>query len=101
MEFNTHDGCYLVQEYGLKSSMFYMMFQGYHFCISMVTVYKAPFSLTRVFKTSHFQDLERADFDRKGIQYTRLNSYIFSLVQEFFRNQIYLEIRHYLVVAIE
>ena len=66
----------------------------------MVIVYKAPVSLTSVFKTYHSRDLERADFDRQSFQYTWLNSYFFSSLRESNKNQTYLAIRNYLVVAI-
>jgi len=66
----------------------------------MVIVYKAPVSLTSVFKTCYSPDLERADFDRQRFQYTWLNSYFFSSLRESNKNQTYLAIRNYLVVAI-
>jgi len=43
----------------------------------MVIVYKAPVSLTSIFKTCYSPDLERADFDRESFRYTWLNSYFF------------------------
>ena len=36
----------------------------------MVIVYKAPVSLTSVFKHCYSPDLEKADFDRQSFQYT-------------------------------
>jgi len=48
----------------------------------MVIVYKAPVSLTSVFKTCYSPDLERADFDRQSFQYTLLNSYFFTSLRE-------------------
>jgi len=48
----------------------------------MVIVYKALVSLTSVFKTCCSPDLEKADFDRQSFQYTWLNSYFFSSLQE-------------------
>ena len=48
----------------------------------MVIVYKAPVSLTSVFKHCFFTDLEKADFDKQSFQYTWLNSYFFSSLQE-------------------
>ena len=66
----------------------------------MVIVYKAPVSLTSVFKTCYSPDLERADLDRQSFQYTWLNSYFFSPLRERNKNQTYLAIRNYLVVAI-
>jgi len=66
----------------------------------MVIVYKAPVSLTSVFKTCYSLDLEKADFDRQSFQYTWLNSYFFSALRESNKNQTYLAIRNSLVVAI-
>jgi len=43
----------------------------------MVIVYKAPVSLTSVFKTCY-----SPDFDRQSFQYTWLNSYFFSSLRE-------------------
>ena len=63
----------------------------------MVIVYKAPVSLTNVFKQCYSSDLERADFNRQSFQY-RLNSYFFSSLRESRPN--ILAIRNYLVVAI-
>jgi len=65
----------------------------------MVIVYKAPVSLTSVFKTYNSPDLERADFDRENLQYTWLNSYLFDSLRESSKTQTYLTIRNYLVVA--
>ena len=69
-------------KYGLILDMFDVTFEGYHFGVFMVNVYKTPVSLTSVFKTCYGPDLERADFDRQSFQYTWLNSYFFSLLQE-------------------
>jgi len=66
----------------------------------MVMVYKAPVSLTSVFKTWNSPDLERADFDRQSFQYTWLNSYFFGSLQESSKTQTYLAIRNYLLVVI-
>ena len=49
--------------------MFYVTFQGYCVGVSVVIAYKAPVSLTSVFKTGNSPDLERADFDRPSFQY--------------------------------
>jgi len=48
----------------------------------MVIVYKAPVSLTSVFKDLLFSELRQADFDRQSFQYTWLNSYFFGSLQE-------------------
>ena len=80
--------------------MFYVMFQGYHLGVFMVIVYKAPVSMTGVFKTCYSPNLERADFDRQSFQYTWLNSYFFRSLREASETQTYLAIRYYLVVAI-
>jgi len=96
IEFAIHDVLCLVLEYRLILSifylfvsryhlildMFYVMFQGYRFGVFMIIVYKATGSLTSVFKTCYSLDLERADFDRQSFQYTWLNSYFFSSLQE-------------------
>jgi len=66
----------------------------------MVIVYKAPVSLTSVFKTCYSPNLERADFDRQSFQYTWLNSYFYSSLRESNKDQTYLAIRNYLVAAI-
>jgi len=69
-------------EYRLILSMFYVTFQGYPLGVFMVIVYKAPVSLTSVFKTCYSPNLERADFDRQSFQYTWLNSYFKSSLRE-------------------
>jgi len=66
----------------------------------MVIVYKAPVSLTSVFKTCYFPDLEGADFDRLSFQYGWLNSSFFGPLRESSKTQTYLAIKNYLVVAI-
>jgi len=66
----------------------------------MVIVYKAPGSLTSVFKTWNSPDLERADFDGQSLQYTWLKSYFFGSFRESSKTQTSLAIRNYLVVAI-
>jgi len=80
--------------------MFYITFQGYRLGVAMVIVYKAPVSLTSVFKTWYSPDVERADFDRKSFQYTWLDSYFFGSLRESSKTQTYLAIRNYLVVMI-
>ena len=60
----------------------------------MVIVYKARDSLTSAFKACYSPDLEKADMDRQRFQYTWLNSYFFSSLQESFST-----IENYLVVA--
>ena len=62
--------------------MFYVTFQGYRLGVFMVIIYKAPVSLTSVFKPCYSPDLEKADFGRQSFQYTWLNSYFFSSFQE-------------------
>ena len=65
-------------QYRLILSMFYVMFQDYCLGDFMVIVYKAPVSLTSVFKTCNSPNLERADFDSQSFQYTWLHTYFFS-----------------------
>jgi len=67
----------------------------------MLIVFKAPVSLTSVFKTCYSPDLGSEDFDRQSFQYTWLNSYFFSSLRESNKNQTYLAIRNYLVVVIQ
>ena len=64
----------------------------------MVVGYKAPVSLISVFKPSYSPNLERVDFGRQRFQYTWLNTYFFSLLQEC--RSKYLSMRNYLVVAL-
>jgi len=57
---------FIVSRYRLIFDMFYVMFQGYHLGAFMVIVYKAPVSLTSVFKTCYSPDLGKAAFDRQS-----------------------------------
>ena len=82
IEFDTHDILCLVSSIVLILSLFYVTFQGCHLGVFMVIVYKAPVSLTSVFKPCYSPDLEKADFGRQSFQYTWLNSYFFSSLQE-------------------
>ena len=76
--FDTQFVLSIVSRYRLILDKFYVTFQGYHLGVFMVIVYKAPVSLTSVFKPCYSPDLERADFGRQSFQYTWLNSYFFS-----------------------
>jgi len=62
--------------------MFYVTFEGYRSGVFTVIIYKAPVSMTSVFKTCYSPNLERADFDRPSFLYTWLNSYFFSSLRE-------------------
>jgi len=62
--------------------MFYVTFEGYRLRVFMVIVYKVPVSLTSAFKTCYSPNLEKADFDKQSFQYTWLNSYFCSSLQE-------------------
>ena len=53
-------------EYRLILDKFYVTFKGYRLGVFMVIVYKAPVSLTSVFKHCCSPDLEKADFDRQS-----------------------------------
>ena len=66
----------------------------------MVIVYKAPVSLTSLFKTCYLPHLDRADFDRQSFPYSWLNSYFIGSLRESSTIQTYLAIRNYLLVAI-
>ena len=48
----------------------------------MVIVYKAPVSLTSVFKHCYSPDLEKSRLRQTEFQYTWLNSYFFSSLRE-------------------
>jgi len=82
LSFDTQYVLFIVSRYCLILDMFYVTFQGYRFGVFIVIVYKAPVSLTSVFKTCYSPDLEKADFDIQSFQYTWLNSYSFSLLRE-------------------
>jgi len=45
--------------------MFYVAFQGYRWGVFMVIVYRAPGSLTSVFKTCCSSNLEKADLTER------------------------------------
>jgi len=100
VSFDTQYVLVIVSRYRLIHDMFYVTFQGYRLVVFMVIGYKAPVSLTSVFKTCYSPNLERADFDRQSFQYTWLNSYFFSSLRESNKDQIPLAIRNHLVVAI-
>jgi len=51
--------------------MFYVTFQDYHSGVSMVTVYKAPVSLTSIFKDLLFSELRES-----RLQQTELSIYL-------------------------
>jgi len=91
---------FILSRYRLILDIFYVTFQGYSLGVFMVIVYKAPVSLTSVFKTCYSPNLEKADFDRQSFQYTWLNSYFFGSLRESSKTPTYLAIRNYLVVAI-
>jgi len=82
VSFDTPYVLFIVLRYHLIFDMFYVIFQGYRLGVLMVIVYKAPVSLTSVFKTCYSPNLGRADFDRQSFQYTWLNSYFFSSLRE-------------------
>jgi len=82
VSFDTQYALVIVSRYRVILDMYYVTFQGYSFGSLMVIVYKAPVSLTSVFKTCYSPDIERADFDRQSYQYTWLNSYFFSSLRE-------------------
>jgi len=87
---------FIVSRYHFIFDRFYVTFQDYHLGVFMVMVYKAPVSLTSVFKTCYSPNLERADFDRQSFQYTWLNCDFFSSLEESSKTQTYLTIRELL-----
>ena len=72
--FDTRCVLCIVSRYHLILDKLYVMFQGYRLGVYMIIVYKAPASLTNVFKPCYSPDLEKADFGRQRFQYTLLNS---------------------------
>ena len=82
VSFDTQYVLCIASRYRLILDMFYVMFQGYRLGVFMVIIYKAPVSLTSVFKPCYSPDLEKADFGRQSFQYTWLNSYFFSSLRE-------------------
>ena len=66
VSFDTPYVLCVVSRYRLILDKFYVMFQDYPLGVFMVIVYKAPVSLTSVFKHCYSLDLERADFDRQS-----------------------------------
>ena len=69
-EFDTRCVLCIVSRYRLILDKFYVTFQDCHLGDFMVIVYKAPVSLTSVFKPCYSPDLETADFGRQSFQYT-------------------------------
>jgi len=63
VSFDTRYVSFIISKYNLILDMFYVMLQGYRLGVFMVIVYKAPVSLTSVFKTCYSRNLERAAFD--------------------------------------
>ena len=100
VSFDTQYVLVIVSRYRVILDMFYVTFQGYRFGSLYGYCLQGPVGLTSVFKTCYSPDLERADFDRQSYQYTWLNSYFFSSLRESNKDQTYLAIRNYLVVAI-
>ena len=70
VSFDTQYVLCVVSRYRLIFDMFYVMFQGCRLGVFIVIVYKAPVSLTSVFKHCYSPGLEKADFDRQSFQYT-------------------------------
>ena len=87
VSFHTQYVLCVVSRYYLILDKFYVTFQGLHLGVCIVIVYKAPVSLTSVFKPCYSPNLEKADFSRQRFQYTWLNSYFFSSLQEFIEDQ--------------
>ena len=82
VSFDTQYVSCVVSRYRLILDKLYETFQGYRLGVFIVIVYKAPVSLTSVFKRCYSLDLEKADFNRQSFQYTWLNSYFFGSLQD-------------------
>jgi len=68
VSFDTQYVLFIGSRYRLILDMFYVMFEGYHFGVLIISVYKALVSLTSVFKTYYSPDLEKADFGIRSFQ---------------------------------
>ena len=66
----------------------------------MVIVYKAPVSLTSVFKPCCSPDLEKADFGRQSFLIYLVEQLLLQFASRIHQDQTYLAIRNYSVVAI-
>ena len=66
VSFDTYYVLCIVSRYYLILDKFYVTFQGCRLGVFMVIVYKAPVSLTSVFKHCYSPDLEKADFNRES-----------------------------------
>ena len=66
VSFDTQYVLCIASRYRLILDKFYVTFQGCRLGVFIVIVYKAPVSLTSVFKHCYSPDLEKADFDRQS-----------------------------------
>ena len=82
VSFDTQYVLCFVSRYHFILDKFYVTFQGCLLEVFIVIVYKAPVTLTCVFKPCYSPDLEGADFGRQRFQYSWLDSYFFSWLQE-------------------
>ena len=98
--FDTRCLLCIVSRYRLILDKFYVTFQGCHLGALMVIVYKAPVSLTSVFKPCHSPDLERADFGRQTFSIYLVEQLLLQFASRIHQDQTYLAISNYLVVAI-
>ena len=98
VSFDTQYVLCVVSGYCLILDMFYVTCQGCRLGVFIVIVYKAPVSLTSVFKHCYYPDLERADFNSQS--FNILGWTVTSSVRFENPDQTYLAIRNYLVVAI-
>ena len=82
VSFDTQYVLCIVSRYRLILHKFYVTFQGCRLGVFMVIVYKAPVSLTSVFKALLFSGLRESRLRQTEFQYTWLNSYFFSSLRE-------------------
>ena len=66
VSFDIHYVLCIVSRYRLILDKFYVTFQGYRLGVFIEIVYKAPVSLTSVFKHCYSPDSEKADIDRQS-----------------------------------
>ena len=98
--FDTQCVLCIVSRYRLILDKFYVTFQGCHLGVFMVIVYKAPVSLTSIFKPCYSPDLEKSRLRQSEFSIYLVEQLLLQFASRIHRDQTYLAIRNYLVVAI-
>ena len=98
--FDTQFVLSIVSRYRLILDKFYVTFQGCPLGVFMVIVYKAPVSLTSVFKALLFSGLRESRLRQTEFSIYLVEQLLLQFAWRIHRDQTYLAIRNYLVVAI-